>query len=299
MKYIIDENYNGARLDRFLRKTLSTVPLTEIFKAIRTGNIKLNGKKAKENSKVLLGDIVEIFKILGYSSEIIIKNEENKKKLESFIILNEEEKILIKNSIVFENNSIIIVNKPYGLVMHKGSGHSYGLTEMICAYLKNSDFTFVNRIDRDTSGLVIGTKTIPMARIVSEEIRENKIDKLYYILVHGCISKKEFSKTSYLKKIDDKVIELDKFEPNAKESTSHFKVIKSNKNYSLLIGKLDTGRTHQLRVQLASMNHPIVGDPRYGKNYKNSRMMLHSFYLDIKKLNLIFELPLPKEFDIF
>lgn len=292
MEYKIDENYAEARVDRFLKKMLPNTVLAEIFKGLKNGNIRVNGKKTKENSRLALGDIVSITRIPG--EPLDIEEEKNKDRIK----LSTEELKEIKESIVFENDKIIIINKKANLVMHKGSGHDYGLSEMLKTYLDNNDFAFVNRIDKATSGMVIGSKTLPAARELSEEIRDNKIDKRYYIIVEGIIDKKEFTQTTYLKKIEDRVIELDRFEAGAKESISHFKVIKTMGNMTLLVGQLDSGRTHQLRVQLSAIGHPIVGDYKYGAKKRVKRMMLHSYYLEIPKYNLKFELPIPEDFSI-
>lgn len=290
MEFKIDEKFADVRVDRFLRKMLPDIPLTEIFKGIRTGNIKVNGKKTKENARLALGDSIKIFRLAGEKMESLAPLKEN------FIDLSPKEIEEIKNSIVFENDELIIINKRANLVMHVGSGHDYGLTEMVQSYLKNSDFSFVNRIDKATSGMVIGAKTLPMARILAEEIRENRMDKRYYILVEGRIQKDEFTQTTYLKKVEDRVIELQKFEPGAKESTSHFKVLKREGGFTLLEGQLSSGRTHQLRVQLSALGHPIVGDVKYGSKIRSKRMMLHSYYLEIPKLELKLQLPLPDSF---
>lgn len=292
MEYKIDENYAEARVDRFLKKMLPNTVLAEIFKGLKNGNIRVNGKKTKENSRLALGDIVSITRIPG--EPLDIEEEKNKDRIK----LSTEELKEIKESIVFENDKIIIINKKANLVMHKGSGHDYGLSEMLKTYLDNNDFAFVNRIDKATSGMVIGSKTLPAARELSEEIRDNKIDKRYYIIVEGIIDKKEFTQTTYLKKIEDRVIELDRFEAGAKESISHFKVIKTMGNMTLLVGQLDSGRTHQLRVQLSAIGHPIVGDYKYGAKKRVKRMMLHSYYHEIPKYNLKFELPIPEDFSI-
>lgn len=292
MEFKIDDKFAEVRVDRFLRKMLPDVPLTEIFKGIRTGNIKVNGKKTKENSRLALGDVVKIFKLAGEKMESLSPQKEN------FIELSPKEIEEIKNSIVFENDELIIINKRENLVMHVGSGHEYGLTEMVKSYLRNNDFSFVNRIDKATSGMVIGAKTLPMARTLAEEIRENRVDKRYFILVEGRIPKDEFTKTTYLKKVEDRVIELERFESGAKESTSHFKVLKREGGFTLLEGQLSSGRTHQLRVQLSALGHPIVGDIKYGSKVRSKRMMLHSYYLEIPKLGIKLELTLPDSFQI-
>ncbi|MGL4392299.1 MAG: RluA family pseudouridine synthase [Fusobacteriaceae bacterium] len=295
MKYVVDEKYSGARVDRVLRNILCNTPLSEIFKGIRTGKIKLNDKKTKENSRVELGDTFEIDSSLvsNFQDKYYQDNNSSEKKIE----LTNAEILRIKNSIIYEDDKVLIINKESGLVMHKGSNHEYGLTEMLKQILDSEDFTFVNRIDKNTSGLVIGAKTLPVARELSEELRENNIIKKYYILVEGKVLRENFKIKSYLKKIETGVVELDSYDKDAKECVSYFKVLqKVAGDKTLLVGELGSGRTHQLRVQLSNIGHPIVGDIKYGAKKNAKRMMLHSFYLEIQKYNLKFELPLPADF---
>ena len=245
MEYLIDKEYEDVRLDKFLRKKLPDMALTEIFKCIRVGKIKVNGKKSKENYRLQLNDL--------------------------------------------------ILNKKANMVMHKGSGHEYGVSEILKEYLNNPNFNFVNRIDKATSGLVVGAKSLVVTRELSEEIRERKVDKKYYILVEGKVKRREFQIKSYLKKLEDKVVELEQYEEGAKESLSFFKVVEYGKNCTLLEGTLGSGRTHQLRVQLASMGNPIIGDSKYGKG-KEKMMYLFSHYLKIEKYGIEIDLPIPKEY---
>lgn len=285
MEYIIDKDYADVRLDRYLRKNFPDLSLTEIFKGIRIGKIKVNGKKSKQNYRLQEGDCVKIF------FEVKEKDRsEDIPEIDSNIIDD------VKKHIVYEDENILIFNKEANMVMHKGSRHQFGISEILKAYLNNPDFNFVNRIDKATSGLVIGAKNLVTARELSEEIRERKIDKKYYIVVNGRIDKRDFIVKSYLKKLEDRVVELDKYEPGAKESISRFKVIRSGKKHTLLEGTLGSGRTHQLRVQLASMGHPIVGDMKYGKE-KARFMFLFSHYLKIPKYGIKIELPIPEEYN--
>ncbi|WP_349763876.1 RluA family pseudouridine synthase [Fusobacterium sp. SYSU M8D902] len=286
MEYIIDKEYSDVRLDKFLRKKLPNMALTEIFKAIRVGKIKVNGKKSKENYRLQENDVVKLF--------FEVKVEEKESKLKSINLKNSDiDKI--KESIVYEDERVLIYNKDSNVVMHKGSGHDYGVSEIIKEYLKNPNFNFVNRIDKATSGLVIGAKSLVVTRELAEEIRERRVDKKYYILVDGIVKKRDFIIKSYLKKIDDRVIELDKKEDGAKESISYFKVLDYGDNCTLLEGRLGSGRTHQLRVQLSAMGHYILGDTRYGKG-KEKKMYLFSHYLKIDKYDIEIKLPLPKEY---
>ena len=283
MEYIIDKEYEDVRLDRFLRKKYEDISLTEIFKGIRTGKVKVNGKKSKENYRLQLEDVVKVFFNGGETKEekpVSIENKEIEK---------------IKKSIVYEDEKVLIFNKKNNMVMHKGSGYEYGISEMIKSYLKNENFNFVNRIDKATSGLIIGAKSLVVARELAEDIRNRDIEKKYYILVNGRVREKEFKIKSWLKKVEDKVIEVDEFQEGAKESTSSFKVVEYGKNCTLLEGTLGSGRTHQLRVQLANRGNYIIGDNKYGKG-REKMMYLFSHYVKIKRYEIEINLPVPKEF---
>lgn len=284
MEYIIDKEFEDVRVDKFLRKKLSNMALTEIFKCIRVGKIKVNGKKTKENYRLKLNDVVKLFMKVELES---IQSEESKIKSSDL-----EE---IKQFIVYEDENLLILNKKPNMVMHKGSGHEYGVSEILKEYLKNPNFNFINRIDKATSGLIIGTKSLVINRELSEEIRERNIEKKYYILVEGKFKKKEFTIKSFLKRLEDRVVELEKYEVGAKESISYFRVVETGKDCTLLEGTLGSGRTHQLRVQLASMGNPILGDTKYGKG-KEKIMYLFSHYLKIDKYGIEIDLPIPKEY---
>ena len=284
MEYIIDKEFEDVRVDKFLRKKLSNMPLTEIFKCIRVGKIKVNGKKTKENYRLKLNDVVKLFMKVNLES---IQSEENK--------IKDSDLEEIKQFIVYEDENLLILNKKPNMVMHKGSGHEYGISEILKEYLKNPNFNFINRIDKATSGLVIGTKNLVINRELSEEMRERNIEKKYYILVEGKLKKKEFIIKSFLKRLEDRVVELEKYEVGAKESISYFRVVETGKDCTLLEGTLGSGRTHQLRVQLASMGNPILGDTKYGKG-KEKIMYLFSHYLKIDKYGIEINLPIPKEY---
>ena len=283
MEYIIDKEYEDVRLDRFLRKKYEDISLTEIFKGIRTGKVKVNGKKSKENYRLQLEDVVKVFFNGGETKEekpVSIENKEIEK---------------IKKSIVYEDERVLIFNKKNNMVMHKGSGYEYGISEMIKSYLKNENFNFVNRIDKATSGLIIGAKSLVVARELAEDIRNRNIEKKYYILVNGRVREKEFKIKSWLKKVEERVIEVEEFQEGAKESTSSFKVVEYGKNCTLLEGTLGSGRTHQLRVQLANRGNYIIGDNKYGKG-KEKMMYLFSHYVKIERYGIEINLLIPKEF---
>ena len=286
IEFIIDEEYETVRIDRFLRKHLKNIALSEIYKMLRKAKIKVNNKKVSQDYRLVLGDIIFVFLPESFEE----KNEE------AFIELNEIRKEKLKSMIAYENENLFIINKNLGDVIHKGSGHDISLLEEFRSYYSNNKVNFVNRIDKLTSGLVIGAKNIKTAREIAKEIQIGSITKKYYILVYGKIEKEEFILENYLKKDEEKVIVSDIEKEDYKKSITHYKRINGNDDYTLLEAELKTGRTHQLRAQLSYIGHTIVGDTKYGKNIKEETMYLFSYYLKIDLYDLEFEMGIPNFF---
>ena len=286
IEYIIDEEYESVRVDRFLRKHLKNINLSEIYKMLRKGKIKVNNKKISQDYKLVLGDIVFIFLPENFK--------ENQK--EDFIELSQERREKLKEMIAFENENLFVINKSLGDVVHKGSGHDISLLEEFRSYYLNNNVNFVNRIDKLTSGLVIGAKNIKTAREVAKEIQACNIIKRYYILVNGKVEKDNFILENYLKKDEEKVIVSNIEKEGYKKSITYFKKIKEYDKYTLLEAELKTGRTHQLRAQLSHIGNNIVGDTKYGKNERGNMMYLFSYYLKIDLYNLEIKLEMPKSF---
>ena len=216
IEYIIDEDYESVRVDRFLRKHLKNINLSEIYKMLRKGKIKINNKKISQDYRLVLGDIIFIF-----LPESFKENQEG-----NFIEINQDRKEKLKQMIVFENDNLFVINKSLGDVVHKGSGHNISLLEEFRSYYSNNNINFVNRIDKLTSGLVIGAKNIKTAREVAKEIQSGNIVKKYYILVNGKIEKNDFIIENYLKKDEEKVIVSDVEKEGYKKSITYFKKIK-------------------------------------------------------------------------
>jgi len=286
IEYIIDEDYETVRIDRFLRKHLKNINLSEIYKMLRKAKIKVNNKKVSQDYRLVLGDIVFVF-----LPENFKENGEEK-----FIKLEKDRKEKLKEMIVFENENLFVINKSLGDVIHKGSGHDISLLEEFRSYYLNNNVNFVNRIDKLTSGLVIGAKNIKTAREVAKEIQLDNIVKKYYVLVNGKIEKDNFILENYLKKDEEKVIVSNIEQEGYKKSITYFKKIKEYNKYTLLEAELKTGRTHQLRAQLNHLGNTIVGDTKYGENEREGMMYLFSYYLKIDLYNLEIKLEIPKSF---
>lgn len=312
---IVNSEMEGMRLDRYLRKSFKNEPLSRIFSAIRSGDVKINGKRSKENYRLLLNDKV-IIKNLSIGNIKKSEKAENKiKKLQ--ISQNELEKY--KKMVIFENEDFFIVNKAEKIPMHKGTGHKYGLSEVFKKIYKSENINFANRLDFETSGLVIGCKTLKFLRYISEKIRENKVHKKYFAIVHNREFKNEneflksdseknksnFKIENYLTTAENKVIvSKNPISKESKKSITYFKYInieklknqreildllKKNKYVSLLDIELVTGRKHQIRAQLADKGLFIVGDRKYGIRDGSNRFFLccYSLSFDEYKFSIL------------
>ena len=293
---VVDSEMEGMRLDRYLRKNFKDEPLSRIFGAIRAGDVKVNGKKSKENYRLVLNDTIVI-------KNLFSENFDNKKSFEK----NNLKKIQIQKSdlekykkmIIFENEDFFIVNKSEKIPMHKGTGHKYGLAEVFKEIFKNENINFANRLDFETSGLVIGCKNLKFLRYISQKIRDNEIQKKYFAIVHNIknnIESKSFKIENYLTTTENKVIVSENpISKDSKESITNFKKIliselkntkkildlleKNNKNVFLLDVDLVTGRKHQIRAQLAHQKIPIVGDKKYGIQDGSNKFFLCCYFL--------------------
>ena len=290
---IVNSEMEGMRLDRYLRKSFKNEPLSRIFSAIRSGDVKINGKKSKENYRLLLDDKITIKNL---SMGNIKENEKIENKIKKLqISQNELEKY--KKMVIFENEDFFIVNKAEKIPMHKGTGHKYGLSEVFKKIYKSENINFANRIDFETSGLVIGCKTLKFLRYISEKIRENEVHKKYFAIVHNgeFKNKKDFKIENYLTTAENRVIVSENpVSRESKKSITYFKYINidklknqkkildllgKNKDVSLLDIELITGRKHQIRAQLADKGLFIVGDKKYGIKDGSDRFFLCCYFL--------------------
>ena len=263
-----DENMEGVRLDRFLRKSLKELSLNTIFEYIRTGKVKINGKKKKENYRLVLGDIIEI-RSLEEKKESTAKKQYNSLKI--------DRKKYMK-MVFFEDENHLVINKPGGIAVHKGTGNDFGLAEIYKELYKNENINFANRIDKETKGLLLGAKNLKFLRYLTEKIRNNELEKKYIAVVSGIIEKNEFTIENFLETKENKVVVSD--EINGKKAKSVFKKIKTIKGrYTVLEVDLITGRKHQIRVHLADMGFPIIGDKKYGDRNTRDELMLLAYYL--------------------
>ena len=282
-EYVVDSETEGMRIDRYLKKTFKHEPLSKIFQALRKGDVKVGGKKVKENYRLSLNERISV----KYLKAETVSNENKNYKKNKI-----EKKVLdkYKKCVIFENEDFFIVNKEGKTPMHKGTGHKYGLSEIFKEIYNSENINFANRLDYETSGLVIGCKTLKFLRYISEKIRNNEVRKKYIAVVHGIIEEEKFTIENYLL-VEENGVSVTENETEGKKSITEFRCIgrktsrETNVKNSGKIGKtaldinLVTGRKHQIRAQISDYGYPIVGDRKYGKNDKSDILYLCCYYV--------------------
>ncbi len=291
-EYIINEETKNIRLDKVIAIIDKDISRSMIQKMLEDGKILVNNNKEKASYKTKLGDNIKVEEIIPKQIELKAQD--------------------IPVEIIYEDNDIIVVNKPKGMVVHPANGNPDGtLVNAIMNICKDSLSGIggeirpgiVHRLDKDTSGLLIVAKNDKAHINLSEQIKNREITKKYIALVRGVIKENEAT-------IDMPIARSDKdrkkmaVKKTGKKAVTHFKVIKRYKDYTLLDIKIDTGRTHQIRVHMAEIGYPVVGDIVYsnGKNpFGVVGQMLHAKSLDFvhpitgEKLHL--EAPIPEYFE--
>ena len=249
------------------------LPMSLMYKYIREKRVKVNGKKATQNTKLNVGDVVEFY----------IRDEFFEKETDMSF-----KNIKADLNIVFEDDNILLVDKAPGIIVHSDEKELTGtLIDMIKSYLYNkgeynpsSERSFVpslcNRIDRNTGGIVICAKNAEALRCTNDLIKNNQVTKKYLALVHGTFEKKSGHIKNFLLKdsTTNTVKVYEKQVKGALTAETYYTVIKSDKkrDISLVEVTLVTGRTHQIRAQFAHMGHPLVGDGKYGINRDDKKM---------------------------
>lgn len=283
----IGKNEAGQRLDKFLFKFFKEAGSGFIFKQLRKKNIVLNDKKATGKEMLELDDSVKIY----MKDETIekFKGDSRFKKTSSNI------------DIVYEDDNVIIVNKPAGVLSQKADDNDISINEMIISYLlDNGSLTetdletfkpgICNRLDRNTSGLVIAGKTLKGLQVMSEVIKERAVDKYYLTVVDGILDE-GMELNGYLLK-DEKTnkVSISETDNGGDRIETSFEPIDFGEGVTILEVKLITGKTHQIRAHLASIGHPIIGDRKYGNEKKNKKypkiknQLLHAWILKFNDL---------------
>ena len=296
----IDEQTDGQRIDNFLLRVLKGVPRSHLYRLLRRGEVRVNKGRIKAEYRLRAGDVVRIPPIrLGESAPPGRAPESQLARLE--------------RAVIYEDERLLVIDKPSGLAVHGGSGLSYGLIESLRQLRPGRELELVHRLDRDTSGCLVICKRRSALRELHALIRAGNMDKHYLALILGELPRPEILVDAPLKKnvlsSGERLVRVDARE--GKEARTRFRRLQrfaiDGQALTLVEAELLTGRTHQIRVHAAHLGTPLAGDDKYGdeaanrrlKGYGLTRLFLHasvlSFKLDTMARPLRLESPLPDE----
>ncbi len=291
----IDENNDGQRLDNFLLGHLKGVPRTWVYRVLRRGEVRVNKGRCKPAYRLRIGDLVRIPPL---------RQSEPSSGLPPQLQVE-----TIEKTICYEDNLILVVNKPAGLAVHGGSGLAHGVIELLRAARPDAPYLeLAHRLDRDTSGCLMLAKRRSALTALQELQRAGAIEKRYLALLAGRIRKGAWRADLPLRKNTLKSGErMVRVDPEGKTAVTLFKVVQRFADASLVEATLETGRTHQIRVHAAANGTPILGDPKYGDVEANRhfralglrRLFLHAASLRFRwpgeQRDFYIEAPLPDE----
>ena len=252
-EYLIVENDGGERIDRYLAENLEDRSRSYLQKLIKDGKVKVNGKPVKANYRLVFDDRVEVFMPEIKEPDIVPEN--------------------IPLDILYEDKDVIVVNKPKQMVVHPAPGHYSGTLVNGLMYHCGSELSGINgimrpgivhRIDMDTTGSLVICKNDVAHQSLSEQLKEHSINRIYIALVHGNIKVDEGTVNAPIGRHPTDRKKMSIHAKNGREAVTHYKVLERFGNYTLIQCKLETGRTHQIRVHMSSIGHPLVGDEVYG-----------------------------------
>ncbi|MCE7914906.1 MAG: RluA family pseudouridine synthase [Nitrosomonas sp. PRO4] len=307
-KLCIDAKEENQRIDNFLFKHYRSIPKSHIYQLIRSGQVRINGKRIAVHYHLQLGDVVRIPPIKVTEKDAL---RPTTIAPSNFLTINT----------LFEDEAILVVDKPCGMAVHGGSGISFGVIEQLRA--QNPSWKFlelVHRLDRETSGVLLLAKKRSALVELHRQIRENLVKKYYLTMVegkwHNRVQHVKLALNKFITASGERRVQISN-NASIKPMQAHtiFKLLKTWKNFSLLEAELKTGRTHQIRVHLAHLGFPIIGDSKYGNfktnkqlaketnGYHLSRMFLHAQSLQIKhpisKEGMLLQSPLPRDLQEF
>ena len=276
-KVVVDEDNHGQRVDNYLMAQIRDVPRSIIYRIIRKGEVRVNKGRVKPDTRLNTGDEVRIPPV-------------TRKEKPAQVVPGSRVQGVMQDAVVFENDQMLVVNKPSGIAVHGGSGLDFGLIEVLRAARPEARFLeLVHRLDRDTSGLVMVAKKRSALRYLQDELRHKRIRKHYHALVAG-------DWPGAVRKVSEPLLRFElgsgerrvRVDEAGKDSLTRFRVLDSFSGYTLVEASPVTGRTHQIRVHSAWAGHPIAGDDKYMDDVSlrafrsagGQRLMLHARALD-------------------
>lgn len=295
--YVVTEKDEEQRLDNLLIKLLKDVPKTHIYRIIRSKEVKVNNKKSDVSYKVQINDVVRI-------PPIVSTPKQDKAKFVPSV----------EFPIVFEDDDILVINKPSGVACHGGSGVSFGVIEQLRqSRVKAKFLELVHRLDRDTSGLLVLAKKRRVLVDIQDQMRNGSVRKYYLALSNGIwvdnIRNVKAPLYKYVTQSGERRVRVDN--ELGQYSNTIFSIVKKYQNVTLVQAELKTGRTHQIRVHLQSLGMPIIGDDKYGEfdiNREYTKQGLKRMFLHAERIEFIhpttrdklkLTAPLPKELTNF
>jgi 23S rRNA pseudouridine1911/1915/1917 synthase len=283
----------GQRIDKFITDALEEVTSrTQIQQWIKDGHVTVNGKAAKPNYKLSVNDSIVVSVPEPVDVELVPEN--------------------IPLDVIFEDSDVIVLNKPRGLVVHPAPGHYSGT--LVNALLHHCrDLSGINgflrpgivhRIDKDTSGLIMAAKNDKAHASLADQLKAHTVNRKYIALVHGNIQHENGTIDAPIGRDSHDRKMYTVTEKNSKQAVTHFLVLERFGDFTLVELKLETGRTHQIRVHMKFIGHPLVGDPMYGKSKGTMNMEGQALHAAVLGFNhprsdapLLFEAPLPDDFE--
>lgn len=292
VKERIEEDGNDQRVDNFLFKRYRNVPKSHLYQLLRSGQVRVNGKRINASYRLQLDDVVRIPPIKSTEKNSIRQTAIAPSNFFTFTTL-------------YEDDALLVIDKPGGMAVHGGSGISFGVIEQLRAQKTSMKFLeLVHRLDRETSGVLLLAKKRSALVELHRQIREGLMDKHYLVMVkgewHNARQHVKLALNKYVTATGERRVAVSTGErEDSKSMLSHtiFKLKKTWKNFSLLDAEIKTGRTHQIRVHLAHLGFPIIGDDKYGDfeinkqlartggQKKLTRMFLHAHTLQITHPN--------------
>ena len=290
--YIVQDDYNDSRLDKWFKNKVINLPHSLLEKILRQNKVKVNKKKTKSSYRLQTGDLIEIYDISK------LKPVDKKEKIK---YLPKKKEIGTYDDYVIEDNeNFIVINKPTGIPVQSGTKSFKNIIDILknSKYFINSKPFIVHRLDKETSGLLIIAKNRKYAQLFTSLFRIRKIHKTYLAIVYGKVNKS-------IKVMKDDLIYYENNKKIFQKAVSNLKTIKTNQGYSFLELNPITGRKHQLRKQLLNIGCPIIGDDKYflndRKRLKIKNLMLHAYKIKfmINNIQYNFKAKYPSLFEDF
>jgi len=251
---------DGQRVDNCLATLLKGVPRSLIYRLLRTGQVRINGKRAKPDTRLASGDLLRI-------PPVRVAEREDSGAPPPTMLKQ------VTDAVIFEDRDFLALDKPAGIASHGGSGVSHGAIELLRAARPREHLELVHRLDRDTSGVLLFARSRAGLTGVQALIREGEVKKQYLCLMTGALKRVKFDVNAPLRKSvlagGERMVRVD---DEGKPALTFFREIERYRTASLVEATLDTGRTHQIRVHAGHAGHPLAGDPKYGDREANKRL---------------------------